>query len=130
MSLLLDTNVLLWWLHRPDRLTDQVRTAIADPTTRVYVSAASGWEIAIKLAIHRLEAPSNVSSWLPAALLTHRFLALAVEMHHALGVEHLPFHHTDPFDRLLVAQAQTEGLTVATGDRQLEPYEVPLLPCW
>lgn len=130
MSLLLDTNVLLWWLHQPARLTDPVRDAVTNPTTRVRVSVVSGWEIAIKLSIRKLEAPPDVGAWLPAALLSHRFLTLPIELRHVVEVEHLPFHHADPFDRLLIAQARVDGLTIATGDPQLQPYGVPLLACW
>ncbi|MBI2321763.1 MAG: type II toxin-antitoxin system VapC family toxin [Chloroflexi bacterium] len=129
MNLLLDTNALLWWLGEPERIRSEVRRAIADARNAVYVSAASAWEIAIKAALGRLSVPPDARTWLPEALRANRFTPLLIGMEHALGVEHLPRHHADPFDRLLLAQALAEGLTIVTGDPQLEPYGIPLLRC-
>jgi PIN domain nuclease of toxin-antitoxin system len=130
LRLLLDTNVFLWATRYPRRLTDDARAAIAAPGNEVYVSAVVAWEIAIKLPSRKLRLPPNVGTWFPAALVLHRFSSLAIEIHHVVQVEHLPRHHGDPFDRLLIAQAQVEGLVLATGDPQLRAYPVPLLPCW
>ena len=127
MNLLLDTHVLLWWLGDPDRLTAFARKAIADPRNSVYVSATSAWEIAIKIATGKLSVPPNAHSWLPQAVRASQFTPLPITIEHALGVEHLPRHHADPFDRLLVSQAVAERLTVVTADSQMEPYGVPLM---
>src|SRR5258708_21160044 len=106
-----------------------VRTLITEPRNVVYVSAASAWEIAIKVSLGKLSAPGHASVWLPNAIRASRFTPLSITIEHALGVERLPKHHTDPFDRLLVAQAIAERLTIVTGARQLEPYGIPLVLC-
>ena len=127
MNLLLDTHALLWWLGDPDRLPGRVRQTLSDPHNTVHVSAASAREIAIKVAVGRLSVPPDTRSWLPEALEASRFSPLPITIGHALGVEQLPRHHADPFDRLLVSQALAEHLTLVTGDPQLEPYGVPLI---
>ena len=127
MNLLLDTHVLLWWLGDPDKLRAPARKAIADPRNSVYISATSAWEIAIKIATGKLSVPPDASSWLPQAVHASHFTPLPITIEHALGVEHLPRHHADPFDRLLISQAVAEHLTLVTADPQLEPYGVPLL---
>ncbi|TAK22554.1 MAG: type II toxin-antitoxin system VapC family toxin [Chloroflexota bacterium] len=130
MRLLLDTNALLWCLYQPDRLTADVRDAITDPNNDVYVSIVSGWEIAIKVSSGRLHAPRDVATWLPSALFVHRFTSRSVELRHVLAVEHLPRHHGDPFDRLLIAEAIADGLTIVTSDRVFAAYPVPIVRCW
>lgn len=130
MRLLLDTNVLLWSLASPQRLTPAVVAAIEDPANDVLVSVVCAWEIAIKLSTSRLTAPPNVATWLPSQIEARGFAVLPVELRHALHVERLPAHHRDPFDRLLVAQADVDGLTIVTGDRAIADYPVSLLPNW
>ena len=112
-----------------DRLAEQAQAAIADPGHRVYVSAASAWEIAIKTGLGKLEVPADPATWLPAELLANRFTPLAIDLRHAREVEHLPRHHSDPLDRLLIAQAATEGLAIVTGDSQFERYDIPIIRC-
>lgn len=75
----------------------------------------------------KLAARSDVATWLPTEMAYHRFLSLPIQLRHAAAVEHLPFHHRDPFDRLLIAQANVEVLTVVTGDRRFQDYSVPVL---
>ncbi|MGH9113000.1 MAG: type II toxin-antitoxin system VapC family toxin [Acidimicrobiales bacterium] len=123
MSLLLDTHVLLWWLADDRRLVAAARDAIADPSTAVYVSAASAWEIAVKRALGKLKAPPDLAS----AVAESGFDALAIAFDHAVAAGDLPRHHDDPFDRMLVAQAQAEHLTLATADHRIDPYDVPIL---
>ena len=127
MNLLLDTNALLWWLGGSDRLGEPARRIIADPANVIYVSAASAWEIAIKRALGKLTVPPNLADWLPIALRENRFTPLAIGISHALEVETLAAHHADPFDRILIAQATAEGLTIVTGDPQIERYGVPIV---
>jgi PIN domain nuclease of toxin-antitoxin system len=127
--MLLDPSALLWRLTDSDRLSERARVAIASSRNRVFVSAASAWEIAIKVSLGRLEAPEDVASWLPMELATNRFSPLSIDLRHALEVERLPHHHTDPFDRLLIAQAMSEGLTMVTGDRQFGRYDVAIIWC-
>ena len=129
MRLLLDTNALLWWLIESQRLGKDARRAIAHPSSAVYVSAVTAWEVAIKRALGRLPVPPNVAAWLPTELSANGFRTLPVTVDHAAAVEHLPLYHRDPFDRLLIGQARLEGLTIVTGDRAMERYPVPILRC-
>ncbi len=123
MRLLLDTHVLLWWLEDPALLTAPARAAIASDKSLVFASAASAWEVAIKQARGKLSCPDD----LEAMLLANRFQALPVTVRHGLIAGRLPSHHADPFDRMLVAQAQAEGLTLVTRDPVLQQYGVTTL---
>ena len=127
MKLLLDTHVLLWWLVSPERVAEPARRAIADPQNEVYVSAATGWEMAIKAGLGRLPVPPDLRSWLPERLTAERLTPIPVTLTHALGVERLPLHHRDPFDRILIAQAAAEEIAIVTRDRAFQPYGVRLL---
>lgn len=129
MNLLLDTHALLWWLADSPRLGKDAHQAIANSDHLVYVSAASAWEIAIKVRLGRLTAPPDVAAWLPAQLEANRLLQLPISVHHAAGVERLPPHHSDPFDRLLIAQALAEDLTLVTSDEKIERYGTRILRC-
>jgi PIN domain nuclease of toxin-antitoxin system len=124
MRLLLDTNALIWVLTAPQRLSARATDAIQAETSDVYVSSISAWEIAMKRSHSRLEVPDDLESQLDEK----RFKRLPVEMRHAHAIEHLPQHHGDPFDRMLIAQAQVEGLTIVSSDRQMRRYQVALLP--
>lgn len=121
--LLLDTHALLWWLADDPALSPVARAAIAAGPTRVFVSAASAWEMSIKHAQGKLESPDD----LEAQLITHRFQPLPITVAHALVAGRLPRHHGDPFDRMLIAQAQFHQLTVVTHDPRFQPYSVPIL---
>jgi PIN domain nuclease of toxin-antitoxin system len=121
MTLSLDTHAFLWWLDDPQLLSKAAREAIGDGKSTVYVSAAVAWEIAIKRALGKLDAPDD----LEAAMAANRFLPLPVTIPHALAVEALANHHRDPFDRLLIAQANYEGLTFVSRDRHAAQYGVP-----
>lgn len=123
MNLLLDSHALLWALHDPDRLRVDAREAIEDPANTVFFSAASAWELEIKCARGKLRLPPG---WLAAAERTG-FVHMAVRADEAHASAHLPWHHADPFDRLLVAQARAHSLTLATRDRELAPYGVTIL---
>jgi PIN domain nuclease of toxin-antitoxin system len=127
MQLLLDTHALLWWLTDSPRLRAAWRRAIGDSQTRVLVSAASIWEIAIKSAMGRLglDLPQDVALENFAALCG--FEDLPVSARHAAAVLELPPHHADPFDRILVAQARLERLTLVTADKAMRAYEVEVL---
>lgn len=123
MRLLLDTHVLLWALSTPESLSAQARTAIIEPANEVFVSAASAWEIGIKAALGKLRIPADLEEQMQAT----RFTPLPIEIPAALAVQHLPPHHGDPFDRLLVAQAQRDRLTLVTRDEVLGRYSVMIL---
>ncbi|MGH2500517.1 MAG: type II toxin-antitoxin system VapC family toxin [Candidatus Limnocylindria bacterium] len=123
MRLLLDTHAALWALANDPALSAEARSAVVAGENPVFVSAASAWEIGIKRALGRLVAPEDLRRALAAA----RFEPLAITVEHALAAAVLPGHHGDPFDRMLVAQAQAEELTIVTRDRAFAPYDVRVL---
>ena len=122
MNLLLDTNVLLWWLEASPRLPAKARVAIQQ-SAATYVSVASVWEIEIKVSQGKLEFRGNTEQ----QLTLNRFSSLNITTTHAIAAARLPLHHRDPFDRMLVAQASLEGLTLMTSDARLKAYNVPVL---
>jgi PIN domain nuclease of toxin-antitoxin system len=129
VNLLLDTHALVWALAEPERIAEAARREIADSANDVYVSAATAWEIAIKVGLGKLAVAPDLKDWLPDQLSAARFVPLPVSVAHALGVERLPRHHRDPFDRLLIAQAVVEGMTIVTRDRIFDRYSVRLMHC-
>jgi PIN domain nuclease of toxin-antitoxin system len=124
MNLLLDTHTFLWAIDNHPNLSQKAREAIIDGHNIVFVSAATAWEIAIKKAIGKLKLPEG--GYLEELSL-HRFTPLDITTEHALAVENLPPHHKDPFDRMLIAQAQVEQLTLVTRDEKIKAYAVSLL---
>ncbi len=124
MSLLLDTHVFLWWIGAPARLSHEVRAAIADPGTLVHVSAASAWEISIKRALGRIDLRDEEFSY---GMRESGFAELTVTAEHGLAAGALLLHHRDPFDRMLVAQATSEGMRLVTRDRAIAAYGVETL---
>ena len=126
MRALLDTHVWLWMLSNPERLGEALEV-IEDPASRLLLSAASSWEIAIKYALGRLPLPEPPSSYVPDRIRWSGVTPLPVEHAHALAVAELPAHHRDPFDRLLIAQARLEGVPIITADPQLRTYGVELI---
>ena len=123
MNLLLDTQVLIWSLAADRRLKSTPRRAIEDGSNRVWVSAASAWEIEIKTALGKLKVPDDLLTQLAAV----KFEELPVRIEHALCLRRLPALHRDPFDRILVAQAVCEGLTLVTADPILGGYPVRII---
>ena len=126
-GLLLDTHAFLWWTLDDAQLSALAREAIASPDNLVYVSAATAWEIAIKASLGRVEAPQDLEGFMTEEMRRSSFRPLAVDLRHALAVRNLPLHHRDPFDRLLVAQALREELTLVSGDPQVTRYPVTVL---
>ena len=122
MRLLLDTHVVLWWQRDDRRLNRAARRAIATADV-VWVSAVSGWEAAIKVALGRL----RLSEPLSVSLAADDFTELPLTIAHSVRLEQLPPHHQDPFDRMLVAQALVERATIVSHDRALAPYRVPTI---
>jgi PIN domain nuclease of toxin-antitoxin system len=123
MRLLLDTHVMLWLLEGSARLPRSTRQAVSRAED-VYVSAVSIWEISIKRALGRLQLPVDYLTYVERA----RFRPLSITFRHAEAVGALPKLHSDPFDRMLVAQAKTDALTLVTANRQLKEYGAPVLP--
>lgn len=127
MRVLLDTHAFLWWITDDQRLSQRARETIARPTNTLFLSAASAWEIAIKAALGRLRFQGNLKSFISRQLAMNGIEPLPVELAHALHVALLPPLHRDPFDRLLVAQAQLEGIPILTADPILGQYEVEVI---
>jgi len=117
LRLLLDTHILLWWLTQSEQLTRRARSTIVGADA-VFVSAASAWEMAIKASIGKLKTPDD----LEAQMRANRFIELPVKVSHAIVAAELPRLHGDPFDRMLVAQAAAESLTLLTADARLKAY--------
>ena len=111
----------------PERLSASSRELLSDPENQLFLSSASAWEIAIKYSIGKLPLPLPPAEYVPSRMKTSGTSALAIHPGHALHVATLPLHHGDPFDRLLIAQAQLEELKVLTSDRQFAAYEVEIL---
>lgn len=122
MSLLLDTHVVLWWLADDPTLSEDVKSRL-DVEPDVYVSSATVWEIAIKQAIGKISQPAD----LPDVIRGSGFRELLISFEHAIAAGRLPLLHRDPFDRMLVAQANCENLTLATRDANCQKYEVDVL---
>lgn len=127
MKLLLDTHALLWTLYDNPRLGLRTRRALNSDESQVWISAATAWEIATKCSLGRLALQDVPERVLPAAMRKSGFQELAVTIEHALAVLALPRHHSDPLDRLLIAQAQIEGLTIVTADAAFESYNVAII---
>ena len=125
MNLLLDTHAFLWAISNDPKLSKATRAAIVDGRNFVYVSAVTAWEIAIKRTRGKLEMPPLEYY---EQLHLHRFTPLSITTDHALAIETLPPHHNDPFDRMLIAQARQEGLTLVTQDRHMSLYDVKIIP--
>ena len=127
MTVLLDTHTFLWWVGDDPRLPESVRKVILDTANTVYLSAASGWEIAIKSQLGKLRLPSPPDRVIAELLGADAILGLPVSLSHALHVLSLPLLHRDPFDRLIVAQSQLERLPIVTSDAQISQYAVEVI---
>jgi PIN domain nuclease of toxin-antitoxin system len=122
-SLLLDTHAFLWWVADDDRLPGRARAAITG-ADRVFVSVASCWELAIKTSLGRLTLSRPLDRFLAEHLGSNQFTLLPIELPHTAAVATLPFHHRDPFDRLLAAQALHEKLPLVSADPVFKAYKV------
>jgi PIN domain nuclease of toxin-antitoxin system len=124
---LLDTHVLLWWLFDDPKLSGTARDVIQAPDNTILVSSASGWEISTKHRLGKLPHAGEAVRNLPSLLRKSRMTVLSITMEHALAAGALPGPHRDPFDRMLIAQGQIEGLPVVTSDRVFHQYSVELV---
>lgn len=124
MRVLLDTHVWLWMIAAPERLSKKGRSIVIAAENELVLSAASAWEIAIKFALGKLRLPETPASYIPRLMARTAVTPLPVHARHALHVATLPKHHRDPFDRLLVAQAQLEDLPILTADATFRRYDV------
>ena len=124
MRLLLDTHTFLWWIGNDPLLSDVARKAIATGRNECFLSVASCWELAIKVSIGKLRLSKPLERFIPEELAANDFQLLGMDFRHVTRVETLPFHHRDPFDRLLVAQALTEKIAIISADAVLSDYGV------
>jgi PIN domain nuclease of toxin-antitoxin system len=124
MKFLLDTHTFLWFALNDPKLSKTALTLIIEPTHDILISPASYWEIAIKVSIGKYQIPGSFQSWMNHQLTVNSFEILPITIAHAAKVSTLPFHHRDPFDRLLVAQALTEKILIISNDGMLDAYDV------
>lgn len=127
MRLLLDTHALLWFCEGSSELSSSAKDAMEDSSNQCFVSHASAWEIAIKLSLHKLHLDMGYEELFPTSVLTNGFHILDQTFAHYQELLALPFHHRDPFDRLLIAQARKENMTLVSCDRVFPAYDVPIL---
>jgi PIN domain nuclease of toxin-antitoxin system len=127
MRALLDTHTFLWWITDNPQLSSRVREIIRDGNNELFLSAASGWEIVIKTQLGRLNLPDNLEHFISEQLTINSIYSLPIQMSHALHVFVLPNHHQDPFDRIIVAQAQLENLAILSADQQIARYPVEII---
>jgi PIN domain nuclease of toxin-antitoxin system len=127
VRVLLDTHTLLWWLDGDRRLPRRMRLLIGEEANTVFVSAASSWEISTKVRLGKLPGAVDVASELPAMLVQQRFESLAITVAHAQRAGSLPGPHRDPFDRMLIAQAQIEMLPLVSNEESFDGYAVQRL---
>jgi PIN domain nuclease of toxin-antitoxin system len=126
LKLLLDTHCWLWMRGEPERFSPATQNLLRDPEVRLHLSAASVWELAIKLAAGKLRLPDPPARFVTRTLEEDQLTSLPILFDHTLRAAALPPHHRDPFDRLLIAQAQLENLTLLTADHRLAAYPVAL----
>lgn len=127
LRLLLDTHVFLWWVNDAPELTEAARLAITDANNLCCLSVASCWEMAIKSSLGKLRLARPLERFIPEQLSANGFELLNIELRHTTKLEKLPFHHRDPFDRLLIAQAISEKLKIVSADSVFSKYKVKLL---
>jgi len=127
MRALLDTHAFLWWVTDDARLSARARETIGDGANEIYVSAATGWEMAIKARLGRLRVPGDFARFITDQIELNGFRVLAIELAHALHVHGLADHHRDPFDRILVAQSLVEGMPILSRDEHIAAYGVELV---
>ena len=127
MKLLLDTHTFLWWNTEDPQLSLRARELIADGQNKIFLSAATAWEISIKTAKGKLVLPEAPAVYILSRMGLYRFQPLPIHISHAVRVHDLPNLHDDPFDRLLIAQSQVESLSLITADAMIKQYEVELI---
>jgi PIN domain nuclease of toxin-antitoxin system len=127
MKALLHTHTFLWWVTNNPQLSLTTRSIIADRNNQIFFSVASGWEIAIKAQLGKLQLPDQLELFLTNQLTVNSFVLLPIQLNHALHTYHLSNHHKDPFDRILVAQSQVENLPIMTLDSKIAQYGVTVI---
>lgn len=124
MRLLLDTQAFLWFVLNDSRLSQVARDLMIDPQNDLLISPASYWEIAIKISIGKYQLPEPFEGWMQRQIQVNELEILPIDLAHVAAVVILPFHHKDPFDRLLIAQALTEQISMISADAAIDAYSV------
>ncbi len=124
MTYLLDTHAFLWFINDDLSLSDTARAIIENPEHAIYLSIASVWEMSIKISLEKLRLPSPFADFIDMQLHQNHFRLLEIKTKHAAMLLTLPFHHRDPFDRMLIAQAQTENMPIISRDAAFDAYDV------
>lgn len=127
MKLLLDTHTFIWWADQPEKLSPAVLSALKDEANELLLSVASVWEMQIKIQLGKLKLSLPLKDLIKNQQDTNDLMVSPVTLTHVLALDSLPFHHKDPFDRLLIAQSIEEKLTIVTADSQFSSYSVKLL---
>jgi PIN domain nuclease of toxin-antitoxin system len=127
MKLLLDTHAFLWLVDGDPNLSKAAELALRDPANELFLSVASIWELAIKVGSGKLRLSDPLDAFVPRWTVAYQLTSLTILSKHAVAVVALPDHHRDPFDRMLIAQALEEGLTIVTSDRKFSSYSAPIL---
>jgi PIN domain nuclease of toxin-antitoxin system len=127
MRVLLDTHAFLWWIDDSPQLSDRARATIAEGSNDLFLSAASGWEIAIKAQLGKIRVQGELDAFMAAQLHQNNISVLSIQLEHALHVASLPLLHRDPFDRLLVAQGRLEDMPILTADPLMQQYDIVTL---
>ena len=127
MKLLLDTHTFIWWADQPEKLSPDALSALEDEANELLLSVASVWEMQIKIQLGKLKLSLPLKELIKNQQEANDLTVSPVTLTHVLAVDALPYHHKDPFDRLLIAQSIAEGLTIVTADSQFSAYSVKLL---
>lgn len=127
MRALLDTHAFLWWVTDDSRLSSSAQRIITEPSNTLFLSAASAWEIVIKVRLGKLTLPDAPEIYIPNRLELNRFESLPIQIVHALQVTNLPDLHRDPFDRIIIAQSQVEKMPIVTVDSRITQYPVDVI---
>jgi PIN domain nuclease of toxin-antitoxin system len=128
MKILLDTHIFIWWDSFPEKLPPKIREYMENPEHDLYISLASIWEMQIKQQLGKLTLSKNLPLLIQEQQDENQIMSLNIKMEHIFALQNLPFHHRDPFDRLLIAQAITENYAIASVDKTFKQYSVNLLP--
>jgi PIN domain nuclease of toxin-antitoxin system len=127
MNALLDTHTFLWWVADAPQLSKTVKDFISNPDNKIFFSAASAWEIIIKVGTSKLTLPEESDIYITSRLTSNRFQILSVDLSHTLQIAKLPDLHRDPFDRIIIAQSQVTGMPILTIDRLIIQYPVDVI---
>lgn len=127
MRALLDTHAFLWWNTNDAQLSPAARKFIENPNNILLLSVVSVWEIVIKYKLGKLPLPESPEIYIPKRLEYYQFQILPVNLSHVLRITHLAPHHSDPFDRLLIAQSQSEKISIITVDKKIQQYSVEII---